>query len=143
MFWLDVTHLASFRDASLWPLYMFLGNQSKYECVWPTSGACHHVAYLPKVCIQHLFYCSSSCSLILFQLPDAFQEWFRAKVGSVPSSDILTHCHCELMHSSWRLLLDQEFLHAYIYGIVIKCTDGVTQCVFPQIFTYSVDYPEK
>ncbi|KAI9454516.1 hypothetical protein HD554DRAFT_2031283 [Boletus coccyginus] len=30
MLWSDATHLASFSDASLWPIYLFLGNQSKY-----------------------------------------------------------------------------------------------------------------
>jgi hypothetical protein len=30
MMWSDTTHLASFGDASLWPFYLFFGNQSKY-----------------------------------------------------------------------------------------------------------------
>lgn len=30
MFWSDATHLVSFGDTSLWPLYLFFGNQSKY-----------------------------------------------------------------------------------------------------------------
>jgi hypothetical protein len=30
MLWSDVTHLVSFGNASLWPVYMFFGNQSKY-----------------------------------------------------------------------------------------------------------------
>jgi hypothetical protein len=49
MFWSDSTHLASFGDASLWPLYMFFGNQSKWLRVKPRSDLCHHVAYFPKV----------------------------------------------------------------------------------------------
>lgn len=51
MFWSDSTHLASFGNAALWPLYLFFGNQSKYEHCKLTSGACHHVAYIPKVCV--------------------------------------------------------------------------------------------
>lgn len=49
MFWSDSTHLANFGNASLWPLYMFFGNESKYTRCRPSYGACHHVAYLPKV----------------------------------------------------------------------------------------------
>ncbi|KAJ6619258.1 hypothetical protein B0H10DRAFT_1657688, partial [Mycena sp. CBHHK59/15] len=49
MFWSDSTHLASFGDAALWPLYMFFGNQSKWLRVKPRSELCHHVAYFPKV----------------------------------------------------------------------------------------------
>jgi hypothetical protein len=57
--------------------------------------------------------------------------------------DVLTHCKRELFHGVWRILLDEEFIHAYKNGIVIKCHDGVSQRVFPRIFTYSADYPEK
>jgi len=50
MLWSDSTHLASFGNASLWPVYMFIGNQSKYIRSKPTSFAAHHLAYIPKVC---------------------------------------------------------------------------------------------
>ena len=53
MMWSDSTHLASFGDASLWPFYLYFGNQSKYPRGKPTSSACHHVAYIPTVC--HFF----------------------------------------------------------------------------------------
>lgn len=49
MIWSDSTHLASFGTASLWPIYMFIGNQSKYIRGKPTSFAAHHLAYIPKV----------------------------------------------------------------------------------------------
>ncbi|KAG6825681.1 hypothetical protein H0H92_002838 [Tricholoma furcatifolium] len=35
------------------------------------------------------------------------------------------------------------FLHAYKYGIIIRCHDGIERRVYPCIFTYSADYPEK
>jgi hypothetical protein len=47
------------------------------------------------------------------------------------------------MHAVWSLLLDNDFVHAYQYGIVIKCWDGVEQRIYPRFFTYSADYPEK
>jgi hypothetical protein len=40
-------------------------------------------------------------------------------------------------------LLDQEFLHAYNHGIVLKCADGLLCRIFPCIFIYSADHPEK
>jgi len=49
MLWSDSTHLASFGNAALWPIYLFLGNQSKYTRGKPTSFAAHHLAYIPKV----------------------------------------------------------------------------------------------
>ena len=55
----------------------------------------------------------------------------------------MTHCRCELMHAVWAKILDDDFIHAYIYGIVIKCIDGIEQRIYPRFFTYSADYPEK
>ena len=46
----DGTHLTAFGDASLWPVYLFLGNVSKYIRLKPTSFSAHHIAYIPKVC---------------------------------------------------------------------------------------------
>jgi len=49
MIWSDATCLAQFGTASLWPIYLYFGNQSKYFRGKPTSFAAHHVAYIPKV----------------------------------------------------------------------------------------------
>jgi hypothetical protein len=108
---------------------MALGNLSKYIRAMPDVGALQHVAYIPS-------------------LPDSFQtelgEWHtKFSKSKSQQKDILTHCRRELMHAVWRLLLDDEFLHAYTYGIVIKCVDGIERRVYPRIFTYSADYPEK
>ena len=47
------------------------------------------------------------------------------------------------MQKVWALMLDDEFLEAYRHGIVLQCADGVVHRVYPRIFTYSADYPEK
>jgi hypothetical protein len=66
MFWSDVTHLTSFGNAKIWPLYMYFGNESKYRRCKPSCHLCHHVAYFrnvsaPFLCIpSHLI--SSSCN---------------------------------------------------------------------------------
>ncbi|KAG2336865.1 hypothetical protein BDR05DRAFT_896193, partial [Suillus weaverae] len=49
MLWSDSTHLASFGHAALWPIYLFIGNQSKYLWNKPLEFAAHHLAYIPKV----------------------------------------------------------------------------------------------
>jgi hypothetical protein len=51
MLWSDSTHLAEFGTASLWPIYLMFGNQSKYSRAKPSVFAAHHVAYIPLVCI--------------------------------------------------------------------------------------------
>jgi len=56
---------------------------------------------------------------------------------------LYTHCRRELFQECWSILLDEEFLHAYSHGIVMTCADGILQRMFPKIFTYSADYPEK
>ncbi|KAJ7101338.1 hypothetical protein B0H15DRAFT_936529 [Mycena belliarum] len=124
MGWSDSTHLANFGTASLWPLYLWFGNQSKWVRGKPRAGACHHVAYMPK-------------------LPDNFFDWFTDETGHAPSAEVLTHCRRELMHAIWRLLLDDEFLKACKHGIVVECPDGVSRRFYFRFFTYSADYPEK
>lgn len=49
MLWSDATHVANFGTAQMWPIYMMLGNISKYVRALPDSGACHHLAYIPSV----------------------------------------------------------------------------------------------
>jgi Plavaka transposase len=126
MFWSDSTHLANFGTATLWPIYLLFGNVSKYIRGQPNSGACQHVAYIPS-------------------LPDSFQDFaasFCRKWGT-QRTDIMTHCRRELMHDVWRFLLDEDFIRAYKYGMVVKCVDGIERRVYPRFFTYSADYPEK
>lgn len=55
----------------------------------------------------------------------------------------MSHCRRELVHGVWSLLLDDDFIHVYHYGMVIKCIDGVERRVYPRVFSYSADYPEK
>ncbi|GLB45992.1 hypothetical protein LshimejAT787_5000020 [Lyophyllum shimeji] len=125
LLWSDSTHLTNFGTASLWPIYLFFGNQSKYPRSKPTSFAAHHLAYIPK-------------------LPDIVQDIYgQCFDGMAASANTLVHLKRELMHAIWLLLLDEDFMHAYVHGIVIKCADGVTRRLFPRFFTYSADYPEK
>ncbi|KIM62395.1 hypothetical protein SCLCIDRAFT_119837, partial [Scleroderma citrinum Foug A] len=49
MFWSDVTVLTSFGDTKLWPVYMYFGNESKYERCQPSNHLCMHIAYLQMV----------------------------------------------------------------------------------------------
>ncbi|PBK93718.1 hypothetical protein ARMGADRAFT_1046004 [Armillaria gallica] len=114
MFWSDAMHVAQFGQAKMWPIYLFFGNLSKYLCCRPSSNSAHHVAFLPSV-----------------------------KCGIKKSDPLMAHCRRELFHSVWKLLLDDEFIQAMEHGIVMKCADGIVRCVFPRIFTYSADYPEK
>ena len=77
------------------------------------------------------------------QLPDSFHDFYKELTGEGPPADVLTHCRRELMHSVLRHVFDDDFIHAYHHGIVITCPDGIQRRVFPRLFTYSADYPEK
>jgi hypothetical protein len=56
MLWSDSTHLTNFGNATLWPIYLYLGNLSKYSRAKPTAFAAHHLAYIPKVMIPIPFF---------------------------------------------------------------------------------------
>lgn len=47
------------------------------------------------------------------------------------------------MHAVLQKVFDDDFVNAYHHGIVIHCADGISRRVYPRIFTYSADYPEK
>ena len=105
---------------------LLFGNVSKYVCGQPNSGACQHVAYIPF-------------------LPDSFQDFatYFCSKWSTQKTDLMTHCWQELMHGVWKFLQDKDFIHAYKSGMLVKCVDGIECQVYPQIFTYFMDYPEK
>jgi hypothetical protein len=44
-----------------------------------------------------------------------------------PSDNILTHCKRELFQSIWMILLDNDFMDAYINGLMAECADGISR----------------
>ena len=52
LLWSDSTHLAAFGTASLWPIYLYFGNLTKYARGRPNAHAAHHIAYIPSVSIN-------------------------------------------------------------------------------------------
>ena len=78
------------------------------------------------------------------KLPGSFNDFVMQHSGGKLASDALqTHCRREIMQAVWKTLLDDDFLEAWRNGIVVHCGDGVTRRLYPRIFTYSADYPEK
>ncbi|KAG2336252.1 hypothetical protein BDR05DRAFT_978825 [Suillus weaverae] len=126
MFFSDATHLANFGTAKAWPLYLYFGNLSKYARSSPTSGACHLVGFFPSLL--------DSIKDVLSNLP---------RISKTGILALQTHCQRELFQGCWNILLDAEFISAYRHGLVLRCPDGISRRVFPRIFTYSADYPEK
>jgi hypothetical protein len=49
MFWSDATQLTSFGGSSLWPGYLFFGNESKHRRGEPSNHLGRHIAYFLKV----------------------------------------------------------------------------------------------
>ena len=144
MFSSDATHLAQFGSAKAWPIYLMLGNLSKYIRAKPDSGGMYHLAYIPSVSTVYL---KSKFKILIhfLQLPDSFQDFastFHCKWRTQHQS-ILTHCRRELMQGAWNIILDDDFIRACTFGIVVMCIDGIERRLYPRIFTYSADYPEK
>jgi hypothetical protein len=80
----------------------------------------------------------------LLQLLDTFQRFTSQHMdGKKPSNDFIAHCWRELLQAQWEILLDAEFLAAYVHGIVIECCDGIVHQFYPRILIYSADYKEK
>ncbi|KAH9953547.1 hypothetical protein BC827DRAFT_1145963 [Russula dissimulans] len=124
LLWSDSTHLASFGTASLWPIYMFLGNVSKYVRGKPSASMAQHLAYVPT-------------------LPDTIQNEYLRVYGITATATTLCYLKVELMQKIWLLLLDNNFMSVYVHGMLITCRDRVKCQIYPWIFTYTADYPEK
>ncbi|KAF9029873.1 hypothetical protein BJ165DRAFT_1359164 [Panaeolus papilionaceus] len=120
----DSTMLAEFGSQSLWPIYLWFGNQSKYVRTLPTTHSAHHLAYIPK-------------------LPDDIQEWYFKTFGVYATKETLSHLRRELFHAVWQLLLDDDLREAYLNGMDVVFWDQVKRLVFPRFFIYSMDYLEK
>ena len=56
---------------------------------------------------------------------------------------MLTHIRREIAQAVWKLILDDEFLVAYVNGFREELDDGITRLGFPRFLTYSADYLEK
>ncbi|QRV96106.1 patatin-like phospholipase protein [Ceratobasidium sp. AG-Ba] len=124
MFSSDATHIGQFGQSYLWPIYLFFGNNSKWDRRRPSSRVSEHVAYIPKI-------------------SDEFQTHLQALQSGKIQPALLSHCRREIFHFCWRVLLDDEFVRAYQDGMCVKCSDAVERRLYPRIFTYSADYPEK
>ncbi|PSR74642.1 hypothetical protein PHLCEN_2v9671, partial [Hermanssonia centrifuga] len=124
MLWSDSTHLANFGTASLWPIYLYLGNLSKYVRSKPSSFAAHHLAYIPS-------------------LPDTIQDLYHSIYDIPATKNVLKFCKNHIIHAIWLLLMDDSFMDAYEHGIRVNCGDHVIRRLFPRFFTYSADYPER
>ena len=84
--------------------------------------------------LNHLFW---------VQLDDRIQEFYMEAFGKAATAAMLTHLRRELVQAIWILLLDDEFMHAYIHGFLFQLADGIQRVLFPRFMTYSADYPEK
>ncbi|KAH7909388.1 hypothetical protein BJ138DRAFT_1102735 [Hygrophoropsis aurantiaca] len=127
MMWSDATHLANFGTASLWPFYLYFGNQSKYTRAKPTAQACHHVAYIPS-------------------LPDELQDHYVYLFGDAWTNSVHTHCKRELFHEIWKLLLDEKFMEAYRHAdypekILIATIKFLGKCPCPRCLVRKIDIP--
>ncbi|KAJ3514106.1 hypothetical protein NMY22_g14847 [Coprinellus aureogranulatus] len=125
MFSSDETMLASFGTAQAWPVYMLFGNVSKYQRGKVSSKLFEEVAYLQK-------------------LPDEFDDWYIRMSGKrAVGKTLAAHLARELFHEQWKVLLNDDFVHAYSHGVVVDCFDNVRRRVYPRILTYAADYPER
>jgi len=48
-----------------------------------------------------------------------------------------------MFHKQWKAILDDEFIDAYVHGVVITYVDGIARRFYPQIFIYIANYLEK
>ncbi|KAK7435189.1 hypothetical protein VKT23_019759 [Stygiomarasmius scandens] len=124
MMWSDSTNLAQFGTASLWPIYIFIGNQPKRIRMKRSACAAHHLAYIPS-------------------LPDIVRDAYHDEFGVYPNDEVMKFLKREIMQAVWMLLLDDELLDAYIHGLLLVCADAIFRRLYPRFYTHSADYLER
>jgi hypothetical protein len=77
------------------------------------------------------------------QLDDQIQDVYKTEFGSPATAAMLTHLKRDLTHAVWKFLMDDEFIHAYVNGLVSKLRDGIERLSFPRFLIYAMDYQEK
>lgn len=142
LIWSDETVLSSFGSASLWPIYLYFGNMSKYIRGRPTEFAAHHLAYIPSVS-NHMPAICSALTNVALQIADSFADHYESIYHTPPSAEVVRFCRRELFTQIWLILLNDKFMRAFNHGVVAECGDSVTRRMFFRIFTYSADYMEK
>ncbi|KAF5348418.1 hypothetical protein D9757_014394 [Collybiopsis confluens] len=94
------------------------------DCSRPSAFAAHHIAYIPK-------------------LLEDFKGWYQEQYGCTPTEAVMTFMRREIPHAIYAELFDKDFMNAYRDGIILRCGNKVTRSMFPCLFTWSADYPEK
>jgi len=141
MLYSDATHIAQFGQTKLCLIYTYFGNGLKFVRGRPSANAGYNVASLPSVSFSQCCFIIISLSIWLsFQTRSPISFWMTHPERSAP---LLAHCRQEPFHGCWKIIPDDEFMQAYEHGIVIDCGDGIRRRIYPRIFFYSADYPEK
>jgi hypothetical protein len=122
----DATSLVQFGTASLWPIYVFFGNTSKYDSSMPSESVACHLAYLPKVGQTHPYHSITCLNPGSPQLPDDFANAYMKEFGVSLPPDVITHCCRELYHEVIKFILQGRFAEAYKHDILIVFPDGIT-----------------
>ncbi|THU91216.1 hypothetical protein K435DRAFT_820896 [Dendrothele bispora CBS 962.96] len=121
----DSTVLSTIGNITVWPIYLALGNLSKYIGLRPSSFSDNHIAYIPS-------------------LPQSIKREYRRLLGKSPTPQVLSHLKHELMQAIWFMILnDEELIEAFKTGIIVPFFDGVQRRIMIRWFTYSADYVEK
>lgn len=80
-FWSDMTTLANFGSAALWPIYLYFANISKYIRGKPTSFSSHHLAYIPSVSNHDSSTTAGQINTVRIQLPATIQDVYQSILG--------------------------------------------------------------
>ena len=60
---------------------------------------------------------------------------FICKLVMGAADPLMAHCRGELFHEARKVLLDKDFIHAYWYGGVMDCADGIKWWIYPCIYS--------
>ena len=150
MFWSDATQLTAFGDAKLWPLYVYFGNESKYQRCTPTANLCSHAAYFQAVHVHVLqsfesnFFLSFQSSYPIISRTSLWSTLAVINFLVIPYSLIVTES-CS-MHSGGTFWMMNSFMHTNMgwclhVGTISRGGSFLKSLLIQQIIQKSVSTP--
>ena len=136
MLWSNSTHLANFGYVSVWPLYLYFGNLSKYFWGKPGSGASHHIAYIPSV---STFLCDSFLSQYSLALTDRFLTLYTMLSQVIARKPASLH----IAIANWYMVFGPNSLMMNLWKLIIMVSQWSALMVYGVGFTHKFSHTQQ
>uniref|UniRef100_A0A0W0F6L2 Uncharacterized protein n=1 Tax=Moniliophthora roreri TaxID=221103 RepID=A0A0W0F6L2_MONRR len=107
------------------------------------SSDATHLTNFGTASLWPIYIVPGNLSKYLPHLPDLIKDVYRAHYGQAPLEETQRFLNREVIQKAWGELLDEEFVEAFMNGLMLECADMEEHLGLLTLFCHSGDYPEK